>query len=61
MVKGAKMKREHIKSFIIGNKKRKYIEVVYYKNIFNILSISIIKKYRTLKRLYDKDLTKWLY
>ncbi|MFA5407687.1 MAG: hypothetical protein WC343_02835 [Bacilli bacterium] len=47
-------KRELYKSLIIGNKHKKHIEVVYYKNILDIRSISYENNYRTVKRLYDK-------
>lgn len=48
------MKRKQIKSLIIGNKHKKHIEIVYYKNIFNILSIVLLNNYKTIKYLYDR-------
>lgn len=47
------IKREDFKSIIIGNKHKKHIEVVYYKKIFNILSIVYEDNYRTIKRLWE--------
>ena len=48
------MNRQDIKSLIIGNKYKKHIELVYHKNIFNILSIVLLDNYETIKYLYDK-------
>lgn len=50
------MKRKNIKSLIIGNKKKLHIEIVYHKNIFNILSIVLLNNYETLKYIYDKKI-----
>ena len=50
------MKRNNIKSLIIGNKKKLHIEIVYQKNIFNILSIVLLNNYKSLKYIYDKKI-----
>ena len=49
------MKRKDIKSLILGNKKKKHIEIVYCKNIFNILSIVLLNNHKVIKYLYDKE------
>ena len=49
------MKRKDIKSLILGKKKNKHIESVYYKNIFNVLSIVLLKNHKLIKYLYDKE------
>ena len=52
------MKRNEIKGFRLKLNKKYSIYFCYYKNIFNILSITFDKNYTTLKYLYDKKLSK---
>lgn len=52
------MKRNEIKGFRLKLSKKYSIYFCYYKNIFNILSITFDKNYTTLKYLYDKNSNK---
>lgn len=48
------MKREKIKGFKINLTKNYNLYICYYKNLFNILSITFNKNYTTKKYLYDR-------
>lgn len=48
------MKRNNIKGFKINLTKNYNLYICYYKNIFNILSITFNKNYNTIKYLYDR-------
>ena len=48
------MKRNNIKGFKINLTKNYNLYICYCKNIFNILSITLNKNYKTIKILYDR-------
>lgn len=53
---GNMIKRKNIKGFKIPLTKKYNLYVCYNKNIFNILSITLNKDYKTIKYLYDREI-----